>query len=518
MVSMGVVAVFIGRFQKGSSYPEKDSTYHAVVLRFLNRSDETLQNLYGKETAAMTSPQLAARLVLAYLDYRREGSQWYRHAAKVTNGWGKLIVYSCHTGFLAHVGRAVMVAEELRNLGARVVFLVDRGTDAAEHGALTQRKYASFIHEAGFEMVHAATIDERIVMEHAQRIASWGFYTSVEIVRETEEQVEALKTIAQKERKSPDMIVTDFSPIMTISGERLGIPVASMLNFTWTNNSSRKLTPPETHRITNLLHTVHMGWVADFFSQTIRATNLFYAAYLALWSIPYNLVRHKYGLSLVRNFYAQMEGNLVLMPDFASFHGMKIDSSHLPVGPIVWEPKEDLLQRLGGDHFKGQVEKFINADNGKPLIYLTMGSSGKFELFKMVIRALRDKPYRILITTGMQFSDSLLDEICSDVIDARANILIIPLYPGGRICANADVEINHGGSGSIYQALTHGVAQLVIPTHADQQWNGDMLYEEGIGQMLLTRNLTEAQIVKAVEALLNGYSGCVDDSSPAPLY
>jgi UDP:flavonoid glycosyltransferase YjiC (YdhE family) len=112
-----------------------------------------------------------------------------------------------------------------------------------------------------------------------------------------------------------------------------------------------------------------------------------------------------------------------------------------------------------------------------------------------VIAALRERPYRLAITTGGQFDISSLGEL-------PANVTAIPFYPGNRILQKASVTINHGGSGSAYQAMTAGVPQIMIPTHADQQWNADIVQTEGAGIRLLQRSLTEAQIADAVKTLL----------------
>jgi UDP:flavonoid glycosyltransferase YjiC (YdhE family) len=138
---------------------------------------------------------------------------------------------------------------------------------------------------------------------------------------------------------------------------------------------------------------------------------------------------------------------------------------------------------------------FLDADVERPLVYLTMGSTGTLELFRMVIAALKCKPYRLAITTGGQFNISSLGEL-------PANVFAIPFYPGKRILAKSAVTINHGGSGSAYQAMAMQVQQVMIPTHPDQQWIADIVQAEGAGIRLRHRLLTESKIANAVETLL----------------
>ncbi len=480
-------------------------SYKDKVSAFVRRSNAAMLELFGAmpddlETGPMTSPILAAKLILAYLDRDPDDKEWYKKVNEVTTGEGKLIVYTCHTGSIAHVGRALMVAEELRNLGATVLFAGDTNTMPDSRDTATQRKYARLIEEAGFEIFSTPTIDESLVMEHVQGRASWGFYTTAMIRRETEAQARVLEDIARREGKNPDIIITDFSPVMTITAEAMDIPVASMLNSTWTNHAKRRLSPPEAHLITRLFHFARLGWLADFLSDKLALTNILYSAYLIKWSIPYNIVRFQKGLRFIGNYYAQTQGDLVLMPDYAGLKGIRASSSVLPIGSLVWEPtRETALATLTQAKTLGyagqfeEFEQFITRDSDYPLIYLTMGSSGRLELFQMVIEALKDKPYRVAITTGGQFDlGQLPDNFCA-----------IPLYPGGLVCQRAALMISHGGSGSVYQAIKYGLPSLMLPTHADQQWNGDMLSkEEGLGQMILSRDLTPEKILEAVEALL----------------
>lgn len=483
-----------------------EDSYQYRVETFIHKSNVKMAEMYGEKAVddlgapSVNSPELAAKLILAYISRDLNDKEWYKKAADITTGEGRLIVYTCHTGFIAHVGRALMVAEELRKLGAKVVFAADTNTMPVSGKVPTQRKYAQLIQEAGFEIVSMQTIDESRVMKYAQGSASWGFYTTEMIKKEAGAQIRTLDTIARREGKTPDIIVTDFSPVMRIAAEAKNIPVVSMLNFTWTNYSKRRLTPPEAHFITRLFNMVKLGRLAELLSEKFAVATILYKIYLVLWGIPYNIIRFQMGLRLVGNYYAQMQGDLVLMPDYAALKGMKTSSSALPIGPLEWEPTRgaalDTLthaRRLGETTAFEKFEEFIERDSDQPLIYLTMGSSGTQELFQMVIEALKDKPYRVAITTGAQFNlGELPDNFCA-----------IPLYPGGLICKRAVLMINHGGSGSAYQAIKYALPSLMLPTHADQQWNGDAISkEENLGLMILRRNVTPEKIAEAVEILV----------------
>jgi len=117
------------------------------------------------------------------------------------------------------------------------------------------------------------------------------------------------------------------------------------------------------------------------------------------------------------------------------------------------------------------------------------------ELFKLIIEALKGKDYRIAITTGGQFDISELGEL-------PENFFAIPFYPGKEICKRANLMINHGGSGSLNQAIQNRLPQISIPTHADQQWNSDLIVRAGLGKQILLGNLSVESLSATVEELL----------------
>jgi UDP:flavonoid glycosyltransferase YjiC (YdhE family) len=269
----------------------------------------------------------------------------------------------------------------------------------------------------------------------------------------------------------------------------------SILNFTWTNHAHVKLTPPEYHASTKIFLALGMLNLLEYLSDKLWTTNIYFRMLLLLWVMPFNKVRKSMGLRRKTNFYDQMSGDLILMPDFAGFKGMDITKTALPIGSLAWEPKDEEILAHTDKSTAARFQAFLDSDPERPLVYLTMGSTGTLELFRTVIAALRSKPYRLAITTGGQFAISSLGELPS-------NVFAIPFFPGNRILEKASVTINHGGSGSAYQAIAAQVPQIMIPTHPDQQWNADIVQAERAGIRLRHRSLTEGKIADAVEILL----------------
>ena len=473
------------------------------IEEFLEENSRQMAELYGEEFADSSrwGHDLAARLMLAYIDRDKNDKLWYKKASnikQVTNeSEKKLIVCTCHTGFLAHTGRTLLVAQKLRDLGHEVVFAVDAETKPNKDGKPTQRKYVSLIKEAGFEIYHLPLLAGEDIITHAMQVkgGALGLYNTKMIIEETENMLTILREIEVK-KKSPDIILTDLAMVANLPADIMGIPTASLWNFLFTNNNRTNLSPPEKHPVTKLLYRLGGDSLVKLFKKCGMA-RVTLEILLFSWVIPYNLVRIRYMLKekrfirIKRNLYSQVSGDINPSPDYVAFGGMKINDKALPVGPIVWEPKTSIQDEQLVSEFK----EFLKRDEENPLIYVTMGSTGMLKSFQLIIKALKDKDYRIVITTGGQFNVSVLGKL-------PENFFVTPFYLGGEICKEASLMINHGGSGSLNQAMQSRLPQISIPTHPDQQWNSDLVAGAGLGKQILFGNLSVESLSVAVEEIL----------------
>jgi len=136
----------------------------------------------------------------------------------------------------------------------------------------------------------------------------------------------------------------------------------------------------------------------------------------------------------------------------------------LQVGPVIWSPELPL-------------PAWVNElDKSRPLIYVTMGSSGHTDLFRMILNTFRGSPYQVIISTGGQI-DLKKDEI-------PEGFYVEKYLPGEKIMEMADVVICHGGNQTVYQAVQAGTPAIIIATHLDQEWGGEMLEEQQAGIFL----------------------------------
>ncbi len=488
------------RFYNSCGTALTQSSALSKIEKFLEENSRKMAELYGEEFADQKTwgPEVAAKLIIAYISRKKGDKLWYKNAVnigKVTKeSEKKLIVCICHTGFLSHTSRALMVAQKLRDLGHEVVFTVDTETKPDKGGNPTQRKYIKLIKEEGFEIYHIPSLLGEDIIEKLRENTA-NFYNIRMIEEETEGFLSVLREIEDKKKK-PDFMLKDGTYIARIPADIMNIPTGSIWNFFISNYNKNNMTLPERYPLRKVLLKVGGDKLVKLFEK-LRIARLILKILLMKWVVPYNFVRIKYmmkekkWIGLTRNLFSQIGGDINFFADYVAFGGMKINHEALPVAPIIWEPESSTQDQ----HQVGKFEKFLGTYKEKPLIYVTMGSSGMLKFFKLIIKALRNKGYRVAITTGKQFEISELGEL-------PENFFAIPLYPGNEICKKASIMINHGGNGSTNQAIKNSLSQISIPTTAEQQWNSDLIVREGLGKQIFMGDLSETSLNAAVEELL----------------
>jgi rhamnosyltransferase subunit B len=71
---------------------------------------------------------------------------------------------------------------------------------------------------------------------------------------------------------------------------------------------------------------------------------------------------------------------------------------------------------------------------------------------------------------------------------ARSGVSCTGFVPMSSVLPHADVAVHHGGIGTSYAALRHGVPAVVVPQAFDQSFNGRLLESAGVGRVLRSRD------------------------------
>jgi MGT family glycosyltransferase len=131
----------------------------------------------------------------------------------------------------------------------------------------------------------------------------------------------------------------------------------------------------------------------------------------------------------------------------------------------------------------------------KPLLYVGFGSLGAadVELFRRMIALLANSAYRVLMSVG-PYKDAY-----ESVPD---NIHLDYWYPQPSVIPQVDLFIHHGGNNSVNEALTFGKPSLVLPYCWDGHDNAQRLDELGLGKRLDRYSWRDLEFMDAIRHLL----------------
>jgi MGT family glycosyltransferase len=282
--------------------------------------------------------------------------------------------------------------------------------------------------------------------------------------------------IACLEKFEPDVVVGDMRWTLNISTDVARVPYVSIMNGFWTRHRSVPMAAVDSHWATR--------WLPAPVSRTLFKHLEQPAARLV--GRAYREMRRRYGLdaSAARDLFGLMEGELNLVadtPDFAPTSGLP--SSYHYVGPILWN-----AGWAAGD----EPSWFRELDPTRPLVYVTGGSSGHDNLFRIAAEALRDSPYQVVMTTAGR----------GESIPPADNIHVVDFAPGIRLMERADVVLCHGGNGTINQAIAGCTPIVGIARHVEQALHIDRVVALGLGRRVYASRGIARKIRSAVDEVV----------------
>lgn len=269
----------------------------------------------------------------------------------------------------------------------------------------------------------------------------------------------------------PDVVVGDFRLSLSTSGALAKIPVATLINAYWSPHAVRDAFPVPDHPMVRL---VGETMAAKFFPQVMPKV-------FASFAKPINKVRKRRGLPPIGSLLEVLtHGDRTLFPDTPRL----VPTSggpphHVYLGPILWSPEQP------------SPSWWKDVPSGKPIIYMTLGSSGKHDVLPVVLRALAKLEVTVLLSTAGRPAP-----------EATPNLFTAPFLPGDQAVARANLVISNGGSTTGYQALAGGVPVLGIASNFDQFLAMKAITTAGAGLVLRAGALKESGVREAVNRLL----------------
>jgi UDP:flavonoid glycosyltransferase YjiC (YdhE family) len=350
---------------------------------------------------------------------------------------------------LSHVGRLIEIGKALRERGHEVVFAGEHPDDPRSKLGMAER--------AGFRWTYAQEPDYRYAWD---RFVKYGWTaTAYDLMRH--QQWAPLDKILQSQidlidREQPDLVVGDATISVSTAAHITGIPAAGVMN----------------------------GYAADFVGPSSIFTPLIHAwdATLLRW------IRRR----VYRNYSVRQLGGLELLrrtpllsPDLTGLYTPpKTWPNWQTVGPIFSEPDVAL------------PDWYDELEDGTPNVYITMGSTGILDTFlQRSYEALSKLPYRFVVTTGGQASESTLAQ-------APANFRMTRYAPGSKLLERCQALVFHGGNGSMYQGLSAGVPMIALPSHLEQVYNFKPILRNGFGAQFSPRKVRGEKLARTLVRMM----------------
>ncbi len=133
----------------------------------------------------------------------------------------------------------------------------------------------------------------------------------------------------------------------------------------------------------------------------------------------------------------------------------------------------------------------------RPLVYVTLGSFFGFnlDLFRTVLAGLEDEPVDVVVTVGTAQDPAALAPV-------PPNVRVERFIPQAQLLPTCAAVVHHGGCGTTFGALAHGLPQLVIPQGADNFINATMLERAGAARALRPEEVTSEAVRDGVRRIL----------------
>lgn len=283
--------------------------------------------------------------------------------------------------------------------------------------------------------------------------------------------------LALIEEIRPDVVVGDFRLSLSVSARLARVPYITISNAYWSPCGKTQDYPLPVLPLTRLLP---VPLAAALFSVAVPFAMRGHCK-------PMNQLRLENGMSTfgpdLRRVYT--DADLTLFADFeVLFPDLTLLPHHRFLGPILWSPAVKL------------PSWWETLPDDSPIIYVTMGSSGRSGVLELVLAALADEPVLVIASTAG----------APPPRTPPSNARIADYLPGDAVSSRSSLVICNGGSPTSHQALAAGVPVLGIASNMDQFLNMRAISAAGAGLVMRADRVTVNSIRSTCSELLTAKS------------
>jgi MGT family glycosyltransferase len=368
---------------------------------------------------------------------------------------------------LAHVSRCLAVAEAWRSRGHDAVFAI--GDERAE-----------LVCQAGFETRSLPEVPGQTF--RADR--GWRWLTADYF----SQNVAAERSILAETK--PDVVIFDFRFTTATAARLAGLPSVSIVH----GNAIRLACQPrETARLLLGEAGATRGTTAVLHFFLRRLFPIVFSVMMQRVARRFSPLLKEQGLPPVDSPFQLLLGDASLVADLPEFLPDDLPPQRHIVGPLMWSGWE-------------QPAPWLNDEDTRPLIYVTLSSTVENQAVLIkIIDALRDAPYRVIVSTG--------NVALPPDLQLPSPIRIFPIVPGAAVMRHSRLVFHHGGHETLLQALAAGVPSLLLPMNPDQILVAQQAQALGVGHNLrrpaelpfsntTVQQLTPTQIRQAIDRLI----------------
>lgn len=276
------------------------------------------------------------------------------------------------------------------------------------------------------------------------------------------------------EKIHPDLVIGDFRLSLSVSAAHCRVPYVAITNAYWSKYFTTDHYPVPDLPVTRIFG---VSLTSTIFKRIQPMVFAYHAR-------PLNEVRRDYRMPPLANLLeTYTDGDYVLYADIPGlFPTTGCPNNHHYLGPVSWAPNIGLPDWWSD----------LNAE--KPLVFVSLGSSGPVYVLPTVIETLARLPVNVVLATAGRWKPS----------NHASNVWTADFLPGDQVAKRASLVICNGGSPSVYQALKEGIPVIGIPSNMDQHLMMEAIVREGAGLLVRSDHASKRNLQKAIAEILKG--------------